>query len=213
LPLLKPPKTSTSDRQGEYNREVYKALLALEARIAAFSGLDELTIATMLADIAALQTADAAFAAGLADHESRIDALEAAPATSGPSVIAWRASSLPDANSTLFMTPWLLSGTVVLSVEDDAQVLWPLDGTFSRLLTAQSNTTASPNATTFTLRINGVSTALTVALPHSAGSASNTSDTVAVSAGDLVSLRVDTTSNGAFGNNLDILASWVFTPA
>jgi hypothetical protein len=63
---------------------------------------------------------------------------------------------------------------------------------------ARHNTAGgSGDPATYTLLVNGVATALTVSVPTSAvGQASNLVDTVAVAAGDVLSLSIDSASLG-----------------
>ncbi len=84
-------------------------------------------------------------------------------------------------------TPFLWS-----TVETDTQACIPSAGTFSKL---RIRLTVAPGAAnrsyTFTLRVNGVDTALTVTISGSSTSGSDTTHTVDVTAGALVSLECD----------------------
>ena len=78
-------------------------------------------------------------------------------------------------------------GPSLLSIEDENHQLMPLNGTLKNLYVRTHCDVINPWV--FTLRVNGVSTALTCTL--TSFTCSNTTDSISVVAGDLISLEVD----------------------
>lgn len=97
------------------------------------------------------------------------------------------------------------------TTESSRQSLVTNSGNISRLYVRTSNTQPGTGALVFTLRVNGVDTALTVTVAANAvaGTFSDTVNSVAVNAGDLISLKL---VNGASGTSAQTLTvSALFT--
>lgn len=134
--------------------------------------------------------------------------------TNGSGVMSWTTPSAPavtyggnsggnTANNS-FLSPF---GSGASAVEAQQQIVVTRNGILKHLY---ANLTAAPgvgNSKTFTVRVNGVSTAISVTLTGAVTSGSDVANTVAVVAGDLVTILVThtgapTASVGAFGLEL-----------
>ena len=83
------------------------------------------------------------------------------------------------------------------TVETDFQIIVPTSGTLKNLyinLSAAPGAAASAKSYAFALMLNGVATALTATVLETVTTANDTSNTVAVSAGDVISMRVTTSA-------------------
>lgn len=69
------------------------------------------------------------------------------------------------------------------------------NGTLRNLMVMHNVPGTSPNVVDYTVRVNGVPTALTVGLASNAASGSNTADTVAIQEGDSIDIEVTKAAN------------------
>lgn len=132
----------------------------------------------------------------------------AAPAPAPPvgSALTWGNNSVAATTTTRFLTPWYDESTAQTIV-----VAWriPRAGTIRNMRVRHNITAGNGNAIVYTLLVNGVATALTVSLASTAADGSDLVNTVAVAAGDLVSVRA--TKAAAVGTSpTDIIASMEF---
>ena len=92
-------------------------------------------------------------------------------------------------------------GTAMLTLdstnENSVSVLIPIDGSFSKFYVNCTVAPGAGNSWTILLRVNESDTALSVTISDSSTSGSDTSNTVSVSAGDLVAIRVNPSSGPA----------------
>jgi hypothetical protein len=75
------------------------------------------------------------------------------------------------------------------ATETQAQEVMPISGTLNRLFVDLVTAPGGAASRTFTLRLNGVATALAVTVSAATTTANNTSDTVSFVAGDLISIQ------------------------
>ena len=75
----------------------------------------------------------------------------------------------------------------------------PFSGTARNLYARHNTADGSGSPITYTLLVNGVASALAVSVPTGAiGQASNTTDLVAINAGDIVAMRITSLVNGTY---------------
>lgn len=93
-----------------------------------------------------------------------------------------------------FGTPWWdATASAPLVIEEF--IFCPLDGVLRNLRVKVETPAAGSDTATFTVRVNGVNTALTVTHTESATTSTDSSNTVAVAAGDTISLGVTTSAS------------------
>lgn len=100
-------------------------------------------------------------------------------------------------NGTTFQTLFAGRGPVTGgTLEPTVGAPWSVAGTFSKLKVVRATAPGSGKAVTYTLYKNGSATGLTVTITDPATSASDTTHTVSVSAGDTVALQRTNTGGG-----------------
>lgn len=77
----------------------------------------------------------------------------------------------------------------------------PRDGTIRNMYVRHGNPDGNGNDITYTMRLNGVATSLTVTIASTGSQASDVSNTVSVTAGDNVDLEITKAAN--IGNSPD----------
>lgn len=97
------------------------------------------------------------------------------------------------ANVTAFLRAWTLGG-------DEGNILMPLTGTIDSLYIKSASNSLNGNAV-FTVKKNGVATALVVTFGAGVTSGNDTVNSISVSPGDIITITVDTTaaSTGELG--------------
>jgi hypothetical protein len=111
----------------------------------------------------------------------------ATPTVPVGSTFNWGANNINSAADTRVMTPGFLDGLV--NTNTPRGFVAPRAGMLRNLFARHNIAAGNGNAVTYTIRLNGVATALTVNLATAAiGSAGNTVNTVAVAQGDLIEL-------------------------
>lgn len=160
------------DRQ--FTEVLSSSYASLKARLDAIA--DEIDLTSIEADIDALDTT-------AADHETRIDALEADEGANKTSTIWFRADSLGASASTAY---YLRYEAVPDTGITNAQRIAPANGFFENLCFRMITTTADADTFSMTLNINGSDTALTIGgLACNDGTLhSDISHSVSVSKGD-----------------------------
>lgn len=163
------------------------------------------------ADIDALETAVDALETTSADHESRIDDLEADEASNKTVGYAGQYRNLGGgAGVTYYWQPYgfkdLNSPPTTIW---EAQFLWPRAGTIKNLRFVNTNPIADTDQFTLTLNVNGVDTALTKSglSANTSTIQSDTTHSVSVAVGDLVCFVQVT---GAAGINPGSGPTWCF---
>jgi len=98
------------------------------------------------------------------------------------------AGSPPSTTSTYYAGP--VTGTPAFdNNEVFGRQVWPTDGTFTNLLITLAGAPGTGKSWTFTVRKNGVDTALSVVISDTATTGRDTTHSVAVAPGDLLSLK------------------------
>lgn len=108
-------------------------------------------------------------------------------------VICWRNTTALNQSAARFTSPG--HSRIWSSDEVDGRHPWSCTGTLRNLLIRLSAAPGTGVSATYTLRINGVDTALSVTISGTNTEGSDQADDIAVTAGDLISLR-RTTSGG-----------------
>jgi hypothetical protein len=106
----------------------------------------------------------------------------------GAAVLGWGSGLLGSSATVRYLAPGC-SDQLAEVGEIDMQI--PRDGALRNLHVRHNLPDGNGAAITYTVRVNGADTALSVALASTASSASNLVDSVAVSKGDRVSIRVN----------------------
>ncbi len=114
-----------------------------------------------------------------------------------PSVLQWGNNSVSGTNTTRYLTPGH-DGTA--QTNNDRQIPMPRAGTLQNLFIEHNTPAGNGGSVFYTVLVNGVATAITTSLASTAASASDISNTVAVVAGDLVSIEVSKISSIGSGN-------------
>lgn len=134
------------------------------------------------------------------------DFVETTPTTPVPgtgSIIAWGNQSVGGPDSLRYMDPWGAQNQIAgTDGTTNARTVAPRAGTISNLFVRHANPQGNGNDITYTVRINGVLSALAVTLASDASQASNLVDSVAVAQGDNVDIEVSK-PNGGVGNSPD----------
>jgi hypothetical protein len=103
-------------------------------------------------------------------------------------IFEWGVSGVQTSTTDRFMSPgWI---NAVAGTTDSFQIRCTRAGTLRNLYVYANTAGASSNNIIYTVRVNGVDTALAATMAASAQNGQNTSDTVAVSAGDRISIKV-----------------------
>jgi hypothetical protein len=106
---------------------------------------------------------------------------------SAKSYLQWGNDGVAATTTTRYLTPGWGDGTATTAV---IQQTVPTDGTLRNLRVRHNGTAGNGNAIVYTVRVNGVATALAVSLASTSSTGSDTTNIVAVVAGDRVDVRV-----------------------
>jgi hypothetical protein len=102
-------------------------------------------------------------------------------------LLIWGNTSVGSTVTTRFLTPGFSSSLAPTSV---VQFRAPFAGTLSHLRVRHNVTAGNGNNIVYTLRVNGVDTPLTVAVPSTSSDGNNLVDETSVNAGDLLDIEV-----------------------
>lgn len=105
----------------------------------------------------------------------------------GPCVLGWGNNLVGYTTTPRYLTPWY-DGDLALVAPVRAEA--PRAGTLRSLRVRHTTPAGNGNPIAYTVRVNGVASALTATLLSTAASGSNLINTVAVAAGDLLDLEV-----------------------
>jgi hypothetical protein len=119
------------------------------------------------------------------------------PGADGSAVLFWGNERVGVTNLTRFLSPGFDREGLAQSVE--VQLTAPRSGTLKNMYVNVRAPIPGVTVLTYTLEVNGVGTALAVAVPKSASSGQDVFDQVVVAAGDLLSIRVDKAAFIGFG--------------
>jgi hypothetical protein len=114
------------------------------------------------------------------------------------SVLVFGAGQVGSSTTTRYLYPGYdddLAQTVVV------QIVAPYAGTLRDFYVRHNNTDGNGNDIVYTVRVNGVATAVTVTLASTSADGSDLANSVAVAAGDLVDIEV--TKAASVGNSPD----------
>jgi len=128
------------------------------------------------------------------------------PPSSGSAPVLWGADSVGTSVTTRYLTPGYEDG---LAQTVPIQIRAVRAGTLQKLRVRHNITAGNGNPIVYTLRVNGVATALTVSLASTVADGSDLVNTVAVAAGDLLDFRV-TKAAGVVASPADIVATVEF---
>jgi hypothetical protein len=108
-------------------------------------------------------------------------------ASAATAVLTWGDASVAASTAVRYLDPWWENATAPL-----APIQWrvPRAGTLQNMRVRHNSLVGNGNAIVYTLRVNGVASALTVSLASTAADGSDLANTVAVVAGDLVDIEV-----------------------
>ncbi len=128
------------------------------------------------------------------------------PVTGVGSVVGWGNQSVGGTTADRFMDPWGAQNQIAgTDGTTNARTVIPRAGTISNFYVRHGNPDGNGNDIVYTVRINGVSTALTVTLASTGSQASDTVNSVAVAAGDNVDVVVEKAAN--VGNSPDSITA------
>lgn len=150
------------------------------------------TVLGLGTDLTALDAVVDTLAAIVVVLDGRIDALEAAPAPTFTQHFVWHCASPQQGAAGTYYYPFgQTTANVAATSEITAvQVAWGMAGTLRNLRGKFHTVVADADTAVCTLRINGVDTALTITLTgNSTALVSDTTHSVAVSVGDLITLK------------------------
>lgn len=121
----------------------------------------------------------------------------------GDAVVSWGSRTLASTTATRYLAPFV----------DDAmapvvEVGWraPRSGTLRDLYVRHGTPLGNGNIITYTLRVAGVDSTVLVALASTGGAGQDTTNSVSVNAGDLVSIKV-TKASGVGASPRDIVVT------
>ncbi len=149
------------------------------------------TVAVAAGDLVSVRKTMSAAAGGTAgDHLVSIGCQSAGP----KSVLQWQCSGGSPSLSARFLFPY--SGVPVAAAASERRILVPRAGTLRNLRARALTPVAGSGTITYTVRVNGVSSALacTVSKASSPHEGSDTSNSVSVAAHDRVSLQIQYSS-------------------
>lgn len=119
------------------------------------------------------------------------------------SVLFWGNAGLTTTTTTRFLTPGFSTGNAPTTV---IQYRVPITGSIRNLRVRHNTVGTGGNLIVYTVRINGVASALTVSMAANASDGSDLTHSVAISAGDLIDIRA-TKAVIIGGSPVDIVAS------
>lgn len=108
--------------------------------------------------------------------------------SSNATMLGWGAGLLGSSITVRFLTPWYSDQ---LAEVRETELLVPRQGTLKNLHVRHNVPDGNGQLITYTIRVNGSDTALSVILASTASEAMNLVDTIAVNAGDQISIKVD----------------------
>lgn len=195
------------------------ALVVRRLRDSVNQGSDELTslTASIAAETLARIAADSAEATTRAAEDSaldaRVDALESATLEVVIPVI-WKAGGITSTTTPIWMQPYYINGLISSTSESAMSIGWNVPGTFRNFRVHYASLTGTDaDLVVWTLRKNGVDTALTVTRDAlTTGIVSDTTHSVAVELGDLISVGL-TFPGAAQTAATSITVSWEFVPS
>jgi hypothetical protein len=124
-------------------------------------------------------------------------------ATTDSTVFSGNPNATQGQNSTAY---WAISGSLApSSTENFRNIVMPVAGTLKNLYIRNGTTQSGTGSIVFTLRKNGVDTAITVTFTNSDGATatkSDTTNTVSVAAGDLICLKAVNNAPGSASGNI-----------
>jgi hypothetical protein len=130
----------------------------------------------------------------------------AAPDTNN-AVLGWGAGKIGSSPTTRYLYPWYSD---LLAEVGELGFHVPRPGTLRNLRVVHNIPSGNGNNIVYTLRISGSDSVLKVTLPSTSASGSNTTNTVVVAAGDLISIKVTKASAiGASPRNIAVTAEFV----
>lgn len=114
-------------------------------------------------------------------------------------------------SGTFYVTPQSTNSSAATywANEGDATIIMPTAGTLSLLGLTLNTTPGVGHGYAMTLIVNGVASALSVSVTDTATTATNSVDSIAVAAGDTISLRITASGTPAAGN---VDSCMLFTP-
>jgi len=128
-------------------------------------------------------------------EQARIDAT-----STGSSSLLWGDDSVQGTTTTRYLTPGYDDGTAEVT---PTQFRLPRPGILRNFRVRHNVPAGNGNNIVYTLRVNGVATALAVSLSSNTADASNLVNAIAVNAGDLVDIEVTKAASvGASPNNI-----------
>jgi hypothetical protein len=101
----------------------------------------------------------------------------------------WGNGSVAGTTATRYLEPGYEGGTAPL-VTAIVQIRAPFAGTLRNLFIRQGGPSGNGNPIVYTVRVNGVASALSVSIPSTTANGSNTVATAAVAQGDLIDIEV-----------------------
>lgn len=114
----------------------------------------------------------------------------AVPAAANPqAVLVFGATSVTGSTTTRFLYPSVGGARAAAASVTALGLDLPIAGTLRRLR-IRHNTPTGSGTITYTVMVNGVASALTIGVGAGTASGANTTDTVSVVAGDLITVRV-----------------------
>lgn len=127
--------------------------------------------------------------------------------TVSSAILSWGNDAIGTTTTTRFLTPWYSD-----TLAQTTAIRWraPRAGTAKNLRVRHNTTAGNGNSIVYTLRVNGVASALTVSLASTGSDASDLVNTVAIAAGDLLDLIV-TKALSIAGSPSDITAVMEFS--
>ncbi len=123
-------------------------------------------------------------------------------------LLAWGNNSVGGTTTPRYMDPWGAQNQIAgTDGVENPRTVATRDGSISSLFVRQGNPSGNGNDITYTIRVNGVATAVTVTMASTDSQASDTANSVAVSEGDTVDIEI--TKAGNIGNSPDGVSAQV----
>lgn len=104
-------------------------------------------------------------------------------------ILFWGNSSVTGTTSTRYLEPGY-GGVIAPLVAAIVQIRSPISGFIRNLFVRQNGPAGNGNSIVYTARVNGVASALSVSIASTTANGSDTTDSVAVVAGDLIDIEV-----------------------
>lgn len=129
------------------------------------------------------------------------------PAVPPASTLIWGDNSVATSTTTRYLTPGYDDGIAETS---PTQILAPRSGTLRNMRVLHNGTSGNGNPIVYTLRINGVASALSVSLASTAAVGSDLVSTVAVLAGDRIDVEITKAASvGSSPSNVTLSIEYV----